>query len=562
MTNERNYSMIFLILQIAGILIPVGGIFALIRDKRRGDNMLLLALTDMACIIMNSGYYLMMRSESSIESLTALKMAYLGNAAFYVTFILFMLSYMNMIIPKPLMWLWVIFEGALVGIFWNDDLREKYFAVYKFESMAGSLVESAKPKILFIVRYAILGAIIFAGLIYVSVKMFQTSQVIQRLNLARLCSAQFIVAISLAVQLLTRPPYNILPIISSLSILAVILSVIADEFFGISDSGNEWAFQQMEDAFILTDINYGFVSANRRAMDMFPELEDKHPGEKLSDELTAMFNAAETNWKIGRRFYEKKVTAIVRGYRTVGYGVLLDDDTDQVERASLLANYNTELENEVALKTAHIQNVQDSIITGLAKVVESRDNSTGGHIERTSLIIRTFSSALVENAVELGITRQFVRNLIKAAPMHDIGKIGVDDFILRKPGNFTDEEYNMMKSHSAKGAAMLGTVLSEVDDEDFVNIAINVAHYHHERWDGKGYPKGLSGEEIPIEARIMALADVLDALLSKRYYKEAFSFEKAIGIIADGLGTQFDPIIGRIFVENSDDFRRLYENIS
>ena len=256
------------------------------------------------------------------------------------------------------------------------------------------------------------------------------------------------------------------------------------------------------------------------------------------------------------------MTAIVRGYRTVGYGVLLDDDTDQVERASLLANYNTELENEVALKTAHIQNVQDSIITGLAKVVESRDNSTGGHIERTSLIIRTFSSALVENAVELGITRQFVRNLIKAAPMHDIGKIGVDDFILRKPGNFTDEEYNMMKSHSAKGAAMLGTVLSEVDDEDFVNIAINVAHYHHERWDGKGYPKGLSGEEIPIEARIMALADVLDALLSKRYYKEAFSFEKAIGIIADGLGTQFDPIIGRIFVENSDDFRRLYENIS
>ncbi|MBQ8961722.1 MAG: HD domain-containing protein [Ruminococcus sp.] len=554
--------MIFLILQIAGILIPAIGMFALILDKRRGDNVLLLALTDMACLIMNSGYYLMMRADSDIDSLAALKMAYLGNASFYVAFILFMLSYMNMIVPKPLMWIWVIFEGAMVGFFWNDALREKYFAVYSFDELAGSLTETASPKVLFIVRYAILGAIILTGLIYVAVKMFKTTQVIQRLNLARLCSAQFVVFISLAVQLITRPAFNIIPIISSLAILAVILSVIADEFFGISDSGNEWAFQQMEDAFILTDINFGFVSANRRALDMFPELEDKHPGEKLSDELTAMFNASETNWKIGRRFYEKKVTEIVRGMRTVGYGVLLDDDTDQMERAELLANYNTELENEVALKTAHIQNVQDSIITGLAKVVESRDNSTGGHIERTSLIIRTFSTTLVEHAVELGITRQFVRDLIKAAPMHDIGKIGVDDYVLRKPGNFTDEEYSMMKSHSAKGAAMLGTVLSEVDDENFVNIAINVAHYHHERWDGKGYPKGLSGEDIPIEARIMALADVLDALLSKRYYKEAFSFEKAIGIIADGLGTQFDPIIGRLFVDNSDDFRRLYENIT
>ena len=125
--------MIFLILQIAGILIPAIGMFALILDKRRGDNVLLLALTDMACLIMNSGYYLMMRADSDIDSLAALKMAYLGNASFYVAFILFMLSYMNMIVPKPLMWIWVIFEGAMVGFFWNDALREKYFAVYSFD---------------------------------------------------------------------------------------------------------------------------------------------------------------------------------------------------------------------------------------------------------------------------------------------------------------------------------------------------------------------------------------------------------------------------------------------
>ena len=554
--------MVLNILQIAGIIIPVIGMAALIRDKRRGDNILMLALTDMACLVMNSGYYLMLRAPSEKEALTALKMAYLGNSAFYLAFVVFMVSYMNIKVFKPLKWLWIVFEVALVAVFWNDALRSRYFADYDFTELMGSITSVSHPKILFIVRYALIGVILSTGLIYVTVNMIRTSQTLQRINLARICSAQFVVAISMVVQLLSRPEFNIIPLISSLAILAVILSVIADEFFGISDSGNEWAFQQMEDAFILTDIGYGFVKANRRAMILFPELEDKHEGERISDELIELFTSPENNWKIGRRFYEKKVTEIISGMRIVGFGVLLDDDTDQMERQELLANYNTELENEVAVKTSHIQNVQDSIITGLAKVVESRDNSTGGHIERTSLIIRTFSSALIENSVELGITRQFVRNLIKAAPMHDIGKIGVDDYILRKPGNFTDEEYNMMKSHSAKGAAMLGTVLSEVDDDDFVNIAINVAHYHHERWDGKGYPKGLSGEDIPIEARIMALADVLDALLSKRYYKEAFSFEKAIGIIADGLGTQFDPIIGRLFVENSEDFRRLYENIS
>jgi response regulator RpfG family c-di-GMP phosphodiesterase len=202
--------------------------------------------------------------------------------------------------------------------------------------------------------------------------------------------------------------------------------------------------------------------------------------------------------------------------------------------------------------------VQDSIITGIASVVESRDNSTGGHINRTSAVVNIFAHKLLEHP-ELGLDDAFLKNVTKAAPMHDLGKVAVDDVILRKPGRFTDEEYAKMKEHSAEGARVLSKVLAEVDDEAFVRIAINIAHFHHERYDGKGYPDGLCGEEIPVEARIMALADVFDALVSKRCYKEAFNYDKAFLIIEEGLGTQFDPVLGKLFIDCRSELEKYYD---
>jgi putative two-component system response regulator len=132
--------------------------------------------------------------------------------------------------------------------------------------------------------------------------------------------------------------------------------------------------------------------------------------------------------------------------------------------------------------------------------------------------------------------------------MHDLGKIAVDDAILRKPGRFTPEEFEKMKAHAAEGARIVHEILKDTDDDSFHLLAENVARYHHERWDGSGYPEGLIGEEIPLEARIMAIADVYDALVSKRVYKEAFSFEKADKIIMEGMGTQFDPGLESAYV--------------
>ena len=132
--------------------------------------------------------------------------------------------------------------------------------------------------------------------------------------------------------------------------------------------------------------------------------------------------------------------------------------------------------------------------------------------------------------------------------MHDLGKIAVDDAVLRKPGRFTPEEFEKMKHHSVEGARVIHEILLKTDDDSFKRIAENVAHYHHERWDGSGYPDGLRGEEIPIEARIMAVADVYDALVSKRVYKDSMTFEQADSIILEGMGKHFDKNLERFYV--------------
>ena len=223
-----------------------------------------------------------------------------------------------------------------------------------------------------------------------------------------------------------------------------------------------------------------------------------------------------------------------------------------------LADSFNNMTDALNLKTKKLVTVQNSVVTGMATMVESRDNSTGGHIKRTSGGVRVFVNALKKSPEYSYLTDEFYNNLIKAAPMHDLGKIAVLDVILRKAGKFTDEEYSIMKEHSAEGARIVENVLSEVDDEMFKKIAVNVAHYHHEKWDGTGYPEKIAGEAIPLEARIMALADVFDALVSKRCYKESFSFDQAFKIIEDSLGTHFDPKLGKVFLSCREELEKLY----
>lgn len=204
--------------------------------------------------------------------------------------------------------------------------------------------------------------------------------------------------------------------------------------------------------------------------------------------------------------------------------------------------------------------LQEKLVIGMATMVEGRDNSTGGHIKRTSDVVRFLAEEMMSDPT-LDIDASFYQSLIKAAPMHDLGKITIDDAILRKPGKSTKEEYDVMKTHSPEGAKILTQILKDVTDKELERIAINVAHYHHERWDGKGYPDGVKGDNIPLEARIMAIADVYDALVSKRVYKDEFSFDDAYRIIIENMGKQFDPGLEKYFARAREKIENYYRDI-
>ena len=228
----------------------------------------------------------------------------------------------------------------------------------------------------------------------------------------------------------------------------------------------------------------------------------------------------------------------------------MHDDTKDQKYITLLNGFNDKLRDEVNQKTEHIVEMHNNLILSMATMVESRDNSTGGHIKRTSEVVNILISEIQKDKDQnhLQISADFCHNIIKAAPMHDLGKIAVDDEILRKPGRFTEEEFEKMKAHAAEGARIVHEILKDTDDKAFHILAENVAHYHHERWDGSGYPEGLKGEDIPLEARIMAVADVYDALVSKRVYKDAMSFEKADSIMMESFGKHFDRQLEKYYV--------------
>lgn len=222
----------------------------------------------------------------------------------------------------------------------------------------------------------------------------------------------------------------------------------------------------------------------------------------------------------------------------------------------ILQNQNLYLEAEIAKRMKENEAVQDVSIRALARLAEVRDDATGKHLLRTSLYVKALAKILQGNPrFTLVLTDHVIDLLAKSAPLHDIGKVGIPDRILMKPGKLTDEEWTIMKTHAWLGAHAIE--MAEKDSEvslEFLTLAKEIAHWHHEKWDGTGYPDGLKWDAIPISAKLMAIADVFDALVSRRVYKEGFSYEKTKEIIAAGRGFHFDPLILDAFISNYEIF--------
>jgi putative two-component system response regulator len=207
-------------------------------------------------------------------------------------------------------------------------------------------------------------------------------------------------------------------------------------------------------------------------------------------------------------------------------------------------------------RTEKLMRLQNSMTSVLANMVENRDKLTGKHIERTAAYIKIMLKAMFKKGIYFDEMKRWNMDVIvSAARLHDLGKIVVSDLILNNPGKLSAEEFEVIKTHSSEGEKIIDDIISESGDEDFLYYAKLCAGSHHERWDGTGYPRGLVGKEIPLLGRIMAIADVYDALVSERPYKEAFTHERSVEIILENKGTQFDPEIVEVFLENSDLFK-------
>lgn len=221
--------------------------------------------------------------------------------------------------------------------------------------------------------------------------------------------------------------------------------------------------------------------------------------------------------------------------------------------------YNDLVQQDIQAELVENQNkmtsMQEHIISGLANLIENRDMETGEHIIRTSTYVKLLSELCKkENVYNDLIDDHFISLMYTLAPLHDIGKILVSDTILKKPGRLTEEEFEEMKKHATFGGSVVREVLNGITDEEYLSFACDIATYHHERWDGSGYPYGFKENDIPLSARIMAIADVFDALISERCYKKAFSPEEAFKIIEEESGSHFDPKLTEVFLKYKNDF--------
>ena len=218
---------------------------------------------------------------------------------------------------------------------------------------------------------------------------------------------------------------------------------------------------------------------------------------------------------------------------------------------AFLQEQNTRLEDQVRERTKQLEGLQDALIISMASLAETRDNETGHHIRRTQYYIQELARYMSGNPkFSECLTPKDIDLIYKTAPLHDIGKVGVPDRILLKPGRLTAEEFDEMKRHTTYGRDTLDAAEKTLGTQvNFLKTAKNIAYYHHEKWDGSGYPEGLFGEDIPVCARLMAIVDVYDALISRRPYKEPMTHDQAYNIIIEGSGTHFDPDVVQAFVE-------------
>lgn len=511
--------------------------------------------------VINVAFILLAHSHTIDEALVALRITYIGGCYVLVAAMFLILGICGINLKRWLRTLIIAITSAIyvttLTIGHNDIFYVGKPDLAFFDGAAYITNKTYGP--MHTVFYVMIG-ILYAATIAVLIYSFFKKRQFPKLILILMVIAVSASIIGFFGGRFITDKIEFLPLTYNIGMIIYIFIASRLRLYNAPDTVVDSLVQKGDTGFVSFDNKMRYLASNETAKAMIPELnnlEVDHPietNEWMKEYFAPWIKAFELDNSKNKQFFKRdnktyliSINRLNMGIFHAGYQFLISDDTANQQYIELIKNYNFKLEAEVAAKTQSIQEMQDKLVLGMATMVEGRDNSTGGHIRRTSDCIRILVDEIKKDNV-YNLSDKFCDDLIKAAPMHDLGKIAVDDAVLRKPGRFTPEEFEIMKSHASEGARIVSKILEGTDDKEFAKIAINVAHYHHERWDGSGYPSGLKGEDIPLEARIMAIADVYDALVSKRVYKEAMSFEQANSIIMEGMGKHFDKSLERYYV--------------
>lgn len=532
------------------------------------------SLTIIAVLIpvVNLAFALLAQSKTVEEAMVALKLTYIGGCFLIVSvmFLIFSICGVNLkawqrtlIIAVSISMFATVLTIGYTPLFYEGvpELAYSNGAAYLTNKHYGSM------HTVFYVMVCIYYAMIVAVIVY---SFFRKKQVPVLILILIVLSVTIAVFGFFGGRIL-KEAIEPLPLTYNLGLIIYIIMAARLRLYDASDAVTDSLVEKGDTGFVSFDQKLRYLGSNETAKQMFPvlansivdhQLQDDWAREQVNNWVEEYKNDNSKNTHLVEkegRTYLITVNKLIIGRFSHGYQIFITDDTKNQMYIKLIKSYNNQLESEVAKKTKSVIEMQEKLVLGMATMVEGRDNSTGGHIRRTSDVVRLLVDEMKKDE-NLSLKDEFYKNLIKAAPMHDLGKITIDDAILRKPGKFTPEEYAVMKTHAPEGARIVSQILEGTDDKEFAKIAVNVAHYHHEKWDGTGYPDGLAGAKIPLEARVMAIADVYDALVSKRVYKEEFSFEKANQIIIESMGQHFDKSLEKYYVQARGKIEEYYRN--
>ncbi len=354
---------------------------------------------------------------------------------------------------------------------------------------------------------------------------------------------------------------DLVPLSFFASGICILFLAWRSKYYDIAGAIFQNEIRQNKRGYIALDLNGRFLGCNDIALEVIPEIKMQKIDLKLSEDVLDAFDFYASNLSLPASKENISGNYEIKSMNyTVTVGRFYNNKKIMGTLFELEKNDTSELEMEVFERTNKIEEIQRMLVVGLSSIIEDYDLDVGGNSKRTTDGVHIFVDEMKKEKYGFDYGDDFYDAIIKAAPLHDIGKITVDKEILNNDGKYTDEEFEKMKSHATNGALIVARMLSNIDDKMFKDVAVNVANYHHERWDGSGYPMALSGENIPIEARIMAIMDVYDALVTKRKYKEAISHDEAVDIILKSMGTHFDPKFSEIFKECSERLKRYYKN--